>query len=64
MNAFIIQDFPRRQWLAVFPTVIGASHSHNYEFWRPYENATNGLKKFAENGDTLELELELKSNVS
>lgn len=60
---FAFQHFPQREWLAVFPTIIGASHSHDYEFWHPYGNASDGLRKYAENGLTTALELELKSNV-
>ncbi|OXU26487.1 hypothetical protein TSAR_003613 [Trichomalopsis sarcophagae] len=58
------KNFPRREWLAVFPTIIGASHSHDYEFWHPYTNASDGLKKYAENGETTDLELELKANMA
>ncbi|XP_011500698.1 PREDICTED: spondin-1-like [Ceratosolen solmsi marchali] len=54
--------FPQKEWLAVFPTVIGASHMTNYEFWRPYTKASKGLIKYAETGDTVDLELELKLN--
>ncbi|XP_014229240.2 spondin-1-like [Trichogramma pretiosum] len=54
--------FPRREWLAVFPTVIGISHSQDYAFWRPYQKATEGLKSFVETGHTHELETELKSH--
>lgn len=63
IHVSIFQHFPLREWLAVFPTVIGASHSHDIEFWHPYTLASNGLKKFARTGRTVDLELELKKMV-
>ncbi|XP_014208729.1 spondin-1-like isoform X2 [Copidosoma floridanum] len=56
------KHFPRREWVAVFPTVLGVSHSPGYNFWRSYEPASRGLEKFALTGDTVHLESELKSN--
>ncbi|XP_023246148.1 spondin-1-like [Copidosoma floridanum] len=57
------KHFPRREWVAVFPTVLGVSHSPGYNFWRSYEPASRGLEKFALTGDTVHLESELKSNL-
>lgn len=63
MTRLFFQNFPLREWLAVFPTVLGASHSNDLEFWRPYTEATEGLRNFAQSGYTVDLELELKKKV-
>ncbi|KAJ8675243.1 hypothetical protein QAD02_011029 [Eretmocerus hayati] len=54
------EHFPKRDWLAVFPIIVGASHSPDYHFWNPYNYASDGLKELAVDGHTKKLELELK----
>ncbi|XP_025832905.1 spondin-1 isoform X2 [Agrilus planipennis] len=56
------KDFPEDKWSTKFSDVIGASHSVDYSFWNYGELANDGLRQLAENGNTRELEKELKDN--
>lgn len=57
------KDFPLNSWLTKFSDIIGASHTVNYSFWNYGDYATEGLRQLAENGNTRNLESELKEKV-
>ncbi|XP_022902529.1 spondin-1 isoform X2 [Onthophagus taurus] len=54
------KDFPKYNWMTRFSDIIGASHTVNYTFWSYGGYASGGLQQLAENGNTRELERELK----
>ncbi|XP_058789293.1 spondin-1-like [Phymastichus coffea] len=58
------RSFPVRDWLAGFPTVIGATHHHDYKIWEVHTRASEAMRKFAETGDSVDLELELKAQAT
>ncbi|ODM96426.1 Spondin-1 [Orchesella cincta] len=55
------KDFPADAWSAHFSDIIGASHSPTFRFWKKDGIASEGLKQFAESGDSKDLESELKA---
>lgn len=57
------KDFPADAWSAHFSDIIGASHAPTFRFWKKDGLASDGLKQFAEVGDSKDLESELKAEV-
>ncbi|CAL8134698.1 unnamed protein product [Orchesella dallaii] len=55
------KDYPGNAWSAHFSDIVGASHSPTFRFWKKDGIASEGLKQFAEFGDSKDLESELKA---
>lgn len=56
------KNFPLEAWRTSFGTVIGASHSVDYQFWSYGMAASPGLKELAEHGSSATLEKEIKNH--
>jgi len=54
------KDFPKDEWKTQFSSMIGASHSINYDLWKYGELASLSLTEMAEHGYTKKLERNMK----
>jgi len=54
------KHFPKNEWETAFSHMIGASHSINYDLWKYGILASQALTMLAENGQTKELEKDMK----
>ncbi|XP_041986411.1 spondin-2-like [Aricia agestis] len=57
------QVFPNSSEIARFSDVVGASHSKNFNVFKLYSDASQGLKMLAEQGNTTKLEMEIQAKL-
>lgn len=55
--------FPESEDLARFSDVVGASHNSKFNVFKYNSDASEGLKRLAEQGNTTQLEIEIMKQV-